>query len=217
MRLQLLDEFNIEIAGGIGPTKGKIWRIGLMGYSCQKTNVLVVSRRAGKNACSIRDCALPAGAGVAAAIQSYQHSAQPAVSGRKEVGAQTWQTRQSPDDSPNVRHDERIHRRVRRPVEGDGLRVSLPLLALLERHRHAPQRYDGLQILRGWQGRGAWSGAPGFVEFRASEPKRNLSDREASYIAAEYLRGRLEQEDEHSLYDVSAADVLRIIEKFRIR
>jgi hypothetical protein len=57
---------------------------------------------------------------------------------------------------------------------------------------------------------------PGFVEF-AARAKRNLSDREASYIAAEYLRGRLEQEDEHSLYDVSAADVLRIIQKLAIR
>jgi len=57
---------------------------------------------------------------------------------------------------------------------------------------------------------------PGFVEF-AARAKRSLSDREASYIAAEYLRGRLDQEDEHSLYDVSAADVLRIIEKLAIR
>ena len=57
---------------------------------------------------------------------------------------------------------------------------------------------------------------PGFVEF-AARAHRNLSDREASYIAAEYLRGRLEQEDEHSLYDVSAADVLRIIKKLAIR
>src|SRR5256884_4772540 len=29
LRNQLLDEFNIEIAGGFGPIKGKIWRIGL--------------------------------------------------------------------------------------------------------------------------------------------------------------------------------------------
>ena len=55
----------------------------------------------------------------------------------------------------------------------------------------------------------------GFVKFR-ERAGRNLSDREASYIAAEYLRGRLEQEDEHSLYDVSAADVLRMIEKLGI-
>ena len=56
---------------------------------------------------------------------------------------------------------------------------------------------------------------PGFVEFR-ERTGRNLSDREASYIAAEYLRERLEQEDEHSLYDVSAGDVTRLIEKLRI-
>ena len=57
---------------------------------------------------------------------------------------------------------------------------------------------------------------PAFVEFRA-KAGRNPSDREASYIAAEYLRERLEQEDEHSLYDVSATDVLRIIERAGIR
>lgn len=57
---------------------------------------------------------------------------------------------------------------------------------------------------------------PAFVAF-AARARRNLSDREASYIAAEYLRERLEQEDEHSLYDVSAADVLRIIEQLGIR
>ncbi len=40
MRNQLLDEFNIEIAGGIGGTKGKIWRLGLMGFCSQKQFVL---------------------------------------------------------------------------------------------------------------------------------------------------------------------------------
>jgi hypothetical protein len=55
----------------------------------------------------------------------------------------------------------------------------------------------------------------GFVAFR-ERAGRNLSDREASYIGAEYLRERLEQEDEHSLYDVSAADVVRIIAKLGI-
>ena len=65
----------------------------------------------------------------------------------------------------------------------------------------------------------AWCWAwriPGFVEFRARSG-RNLSDREASYIGAEYLRERLEQEDEHSLYDVSPAEVTRIIQKLNIR
>src|ERR1700675_1317897 len=39
-RNQLLDEFNIEIAGGLGPLKDKIWRLGLMGYCSQKPFVL---------------------------------------------------------------------------------------------------------------------------------------------------------------------------------
>jgi len=56
---------------------------------------------------------------------------------------------------------------------------------------------------------------PAFVDFREAAG-RGLTDREASFIAAEYLRERLEQEDEHSLYDVSAADVTRIIEKLGI-
>ncbi len=57
---------------------------------------------------------------------------------------------------------------------------------------------------------------PGFVAFR-ERSGRDLTDREASYVAAAYLRERLEQEDEHALYDVSAADVLRLIEKIGIR
>jgi hypothetical protein len=51
---------------------------------------------------------------------------------------------------------------------------------------------------------------PGIVQF-TSRAGRNLSDREASYVAAQYLREQLEQEDERPLYDVSAGDVVRII------
>jgi alanine-glyoxylate transaminase/serine-glyoxylate transaminase/serine-pyruvate transaminase len=39
VRRRLLDEFNIEIAGGLGPLKGKVWRIGLMGYSSRRENI----------------------------------------------------------------------------------------------------------------------------------------------------------------------------------
>lgn len=38
----LLQEYNIEIAGGLGELKGKIWRIGLMGYSSRPENVLLL-------------------------------------------------------------------------------------------------------------------------------------------------------------------------------
>ena len=51
---------------------------------------------------------------------------------------------------------------------------------------------------------------PGIVQF-TDKSGRELSDREASFVAAQYLREQLEQEDERTLYDVSAGDVLRII------
>ena len=38
----LLDEFELEIGGGLGPMKGKVWRIGLMGESSSEANVLLV-------------------------------------------------------------------------------------------------------------------------------------------------------------------------------
>jgi alanine-glyoxylate transaminase/serine-glyoxylate transaminase/serine-pyruvate transaminase len=39
VRNRLLNEYNIEIGSGLGPLKGKIWRIGLMGHSCTQENV----------------------------------------------------------------------------------------------------------------------------------------------------------------------------------
>ena len=38
----LLDELGIEIGGGLGAFKGKVWRIGLMGYGANLNNVLLV-------------------------------------------------------------------------------------------------------------------------------------------------------------------------------
>jgi alanine-glyoxylate transaminase/serine-glyoxylate transaminase/serine-pyruvate transaminase len=40
-RKQLLNEFGIEIGGGLGPMKGKTWRIGLMGEASTRANVLL--------------------------------------------------------------------------------------------------------------------------------------------------------------------------------
>jgi alanine-glyoxylate transaminase/serine-glyoxylate transaminase/serine-pyruvate transaminase len=73
VRNQLLDEFNIEIAGGFGPVKGKIWRVGLMGHCSQKPNVLLFLSALEK-VLQEQGCRTPAGAGVAAAIQSYSHA-----------------------------------------------------------------------------------------------------------------------------------------------
>ena len=41
VRRALLDEFGIEIGGGLGSLEGKIWRVGLMGYSSTRKNVFL--------------------------------------------------------------------------------------------------------------------------------------------------------------------------------
>jgi len=41
VRRTLLSEFSIEIGAGLGPLAGKIWRIGIMGYSCKPENVML--------------------------------------------------------------------------------------------------------------------------------------------------------------------------------
>ncbi|MCI5107377.1 MAG: alanine--glyoxylate aminotransferase family protein [Pseudomonadales bacterium] len=40
VRAALLEEFNLEIGAGLGALAGKVWRIGLMGYASNQTNVL---------------------------------------------------------------------------------------------------------------------------------------------------------------------------------
>ena len=71
VRTQLLDDFGLEIGTSFGPLRGKIWRIGTMGYVCHKANILrclsaleIVMRRNGFVA--------PPGAGVDAAYKVYK-------------------------------------------------------------------------------------------------------------------------------------------------
>ena len=42
VRRQLLEEYSIEIGAGLGPLRGKVWRIGLMGESSTRSNTLLV-------------------------------------------------------------------------------------------------------------------------------------------------------------------------------
>ena len=42
VRRRLLEDYNIEVAGGFGPLKGKVWRIGLMGFSSRRENVTLL-------------------------------------------------------------------------------------------------------------------------------------------------------------------------------
>ena len=39
VRKRLLSEFNIEVGAGLGPLKGKVWRVGLMGETSTRGNV----------------------------------------------------------------------------------------------------------------------------------------------------------------------------------
>jgi (S)-ureidoglycine-glyoxylate aminotransferase len=70
LRLEMLQDFGIEIGTSFGPLHGKIWRIGTMGHVCRKANVLrcvtaldAVLRRNG--------FAAPSGAGVDAVYRAY--------------------------------------------------------------------------------------------------------------------------------------------------
>ena len=81
VRNQLLDEFNIEIAGGIGPTKGQIWRLGAMGYCSQKPFILELLAALDKVLLEQGHRHAP-GAGVGAAIKSYVQAEVPAAAAR---------------------------------------------------------------------------------------------------------------------------------------
>jgi len=81
VRDQLLDEFNIEIAGGIGALKGQIWRLGLMGYCSQKPFVLQLLAALEKTLLDQGHRMSP-GAGVGAAIRSYMQAEVPALTAR---------------------------------------------------------------------------------------------------------------------------------------
>jgi len=81
VRNQLLDEFNIEIAGGIGPTKGQIWRLGTMGYCSQKPFILELLGALDKVLLEQGHRHSP-GAGVGGAIKSYAQAEVPAAAAR---------------------------------------------------------------------------------------------------------------------------------------
>jgi alanine-glyoxylate transaminase / serine-glyoxylate transaminase / serine-pyruvate transaminase len=77
-RSRLLNEFNIEISGGLGEFKTTMWRIGLMGYSSQRANVLLFLD-ALERVLLDQGMRLPASAGIAAAASSFAHAEPVAV------------------------------------------------------------------------------------------------------------------------------------------
>ncbi len=71
VRGRLLNEFGIEIGAGLGPMKGKTWRIGLMGEASNPRNVLLFLS-ALENCLAAQNYAVKAGASIAAANAVYQ-------------------------------------------------------------------------------------------------------------------------------------------------
>ncbi|HLK88774.1 MAG TPA: alanine--glyoxylate aminotransferase family protein [Polyangia bacterium] len=75
-RARLLGEFGVEIGGGLGPFKGRAWRIGLMGASSTRRNVTLLL---GALETILRDAGrqVPRGAALEAAAGSYAVTASP--------------------------------------------------------------------------------------------------------------------------------------------
>ncbi len=68
-RKQLLGRFNMEVGAGLGPLAGKIWRVGLMGYSSSPQAILLFLG-AIESVLAEQGHRVPAGAGTAAAIEA---------------------------------------------------------------------------------------------------------------------------------------------------
>ncbi len=66
VRGELMTRHGIEIAGGLGPFAGAVWRVGLMGASCSERNVMLLLT-ALEGALAAQGHAVPAGAGTSAA------------------------------------------------------------------------------------------------------------------------------------------------------
>ena len=70
VRKKLLNDFGIEIGGGLGDFKGKVWRIGIMGHNSRANNVLVLLGALEQCLQSV-GCKITPGSGVAAANKAY--------------------------------------------------------------------------------------------------------------------------------------------------
>ena len=69
-RAQLLDQFSIEVATSLGPLRGRVWRIGTMGYNAELKTVLTVLAGL-EHVFRSFGLQIPQGAGVDAAEKTY--------------------------------------------------------------------------------------------------------------------------------------------------
>ncbi|MDE3241675.1 MAG: alanine--glyoxylate aminotransferase family protein [Nitrospirota bacterium] len=81
VRTALLQRFQIEIGGGLGPLRGRVWRIGLMGESAQRSHVLTLLAALEELALEQGGPAQP-GTALAAAARVYAGCGEPAPSTR---------------------------------------------------------------------------------------------------------------------------------------
>ena len=82
VRKTLLNEFNLEIGAGLGPLAGKIWRVGIMGYSCKPENVMLCLSALGS---VLQDMGLPIRVGEAEAAAHQAYAQMHAQEARKKV------------------------------------------------------------------------------------------------------------------------------------
>jgi len=73
VRRKLLEDYNIEIGAGLGPLRGKVWRIGLMGESSKRSNVLLLLS-ALEEILQQQGYRCTSGAGVSAAQAAYNRA-----------------------------------------------------------------------------------------------------------------------------------------------
>lgn len=73
VRRALLADFHIEIGAAFGPMKGKVWRIGTMGY-CARKDAVLITVQALEAVLAAEGFRLPRGAGVDAALQTYREA-----------------------------------------------------------------------------------------------------------------------------------------------
>jgi (S)-ureidoglycine-glyoxylate aminotransferase len=78
VRRRLIEDFGVEIGAAFGPLQGRIWRIGTMGYSAQRPNILL-GLAALEAVLRSEGWPTPAGAGVAAALAHYGAAGQGAA------------------------------------------------------------------------------------------------------------------------------------------
>lgn len=71
VRKTLLNDYNIEIGGGLGSLKGRVWRVGIMGYSARRENV-VTFLAALESVLGEQGAAIQKGRALAAAAEAYR-------------------------------------------------------------------------------------------------------------------------------------------------